>query len=463
MVLATEACKRLGWQYVVISETQVIASTGFSFKSFGEKISLLVEDGRMVCRSECANGEWINSGRNKKNIEHKFFPEFTWLKSEFEPGQLDEAAGNLQRETLIEQEEFTDRVERGNLTAIEKISIGTGGHYATYSIIAINLLVFILMAIFGVHIFDPTGEDVITWGGNIEAYTAGGQPWRLMTCVFIHVGVLHLLFNMYGLYVIGRYLEPLLGKWKFTIAYLCTGVFASIFSIMLNDTRVSAGASGAIFGMFGFFLALLTTNYIQKQARTAMLQGISIFIGYSLLSGMRDGVDNAAHVGGLISGLIIGYAYYFFHLKVGIAGKASFVSAAVATCTVAVAFIYVLAVKDDNLKFQQTVFALGEMEQRAVGQINRLQYYGDDNKAACVLQDSTLPTWNRFKLMIDETNGYKLNPAMQKKRQLLKQYAELRLYQTELVYNALLDHTGIDAEKLQYVMGKLETISASLK
>src|SRR5690606_1205960 len=74
---------------------------------------------------------------------------------------------------------------------------------------------------------------------------------------------------------------------------------------------VSAGASGAIFGLYGVFLALLTTKMIPAQIRNALLQSIGVFVVYNLVYGMKSGVDNAAHIGGLVSGLVIGYLFYF--------------------------------------------------------------------------------------------------------------------------------------------------------
>src|SRR5689334_12007874 len=92
---------------------------------------------------------------------------------------------------------------------------------------------------------------------------------RMITNVFVHIGILHLLFNMYGLYFVGRFLEPMLGKVRYITAYFCAGVIASLVSLYWhrNENIVSAGASGAIFGMYGVFLALLTTHLIPKSVR----------------------------------------------------------------------------------------------------------------------------------------------------------------------------------------------------
>jgi rhomboid protease GluP len=162
----------------------------------------------------------------------------------------------------------------------------------------------------GVNVFHPDSESLIRWGANFRSYTLHGEVWRLMTSCFIHIGVMHLLLNMYVLVFIGLQLEPFLGRTRFLAAYLLTGYVGSFSSLYWHLYGVSAGASGAIFGLFGVFLALLTTNIIEKAARKTLLTSVSVFVVYSLINGMRGGVDNAAHLGGLLSGLIAGYGYY---------------------------------------------------------------------------------------------------------------------------------------------------------
>jgi rhomboid protease GluP len=116
--------------------------------------------------------------------------------------------------------------------------------------------------------------------------------------------------NMVALYIIGLYLEPYVGKVKFTAAYLLTGVVASVVSVYWHADAVSAGASGAIFGLYGVFLALLTTSIIKPEERQYLLLSISVFVVYNLLSSMRGNADNAAHLGGLVCGVLSGYIIY---------------------------------------------------------------------------------------------------------------------------------------------------------
>jgi rhomboid protease GluP len=116
---------------------------------------------------------------------------------------------------------------------------------------------------------------------------------------------------MYALMYIGMLLEPVLGRTKFIVGYLLCGITASTISLWWHDYTVSAGASGAIFGLYGIFLALLSTNLIEKNVRSSFLSSISIFVIYNLTIGMKAGIDNAAHIGGLAGGVFTGYCFYF--------------------------------------------------------------------------------------------------------------------------------------------------------
>jgi len=159
------------------------------------------------------------------------------------------------------------------------------------------------MIISGVHFFMPENQSLLDWGANFKPLTLAGQWWRLFTAIFLHIGIFHLLFNMYALFYIGLLLEPYLGKARFLAAYLISGIAASITSLWWNDLIISAGASGAIFGMYGVFLSLLSTNLLDKSVKKALLTSIAIFVVYNLLNGLKQGsgIDNAAHIGGLVS------------------------------------------------------------------------------------------------------------------------------------------------------------------
>ena len=183
--------------------------------------------------------------------------------------------------------------------------------FFTTLLIYINIAVFVLMVATGAGVVSPDKEILLLWGANFKPLTAHGQWWRLITCCFVHGGIVHLLTNMVGLSFCGLMLEPfLLGRWKFIIAYILTGIAASVTSLCWHERTISVGASGAILGMYGLFLALLTTRLVDRETRKDWLMFTCFYVGYNLVRGAQPGIDNAAHIGGLISGLVLGYLFY---------------------------------------------------------------------------------------------------------------------------------------------------------
>ena len=179
---------------------------------------------------------------------------------------------------------------------------------ATIVIIAVNILVFVLMVLQGADMMWPDTQILLNWGADYRLYTLDGQPWRLFTSIFVHIGIIHLLMNMYALYFIGKKLEPLLGSTRFVVVYIACGIVSSLSSIAMHDSMVSAGASGAIFGMYGVYVALLLTKAIDIADQKKTMYNMLAFVAYNLFFGFTvEMIDNAGHVGGLVAGFLIGY------------------------------------------------------------------------------------------------------------------------------------------------------------
>src|SRR3984885_6832751 len=180
----------------------------------------------------------------------------------------------------------------------------------TQAIFGINVAVFIAMALAGVSMLDnPSGQDLVHWGANFGPLTVSGQWWRLLTCVFVHGGLLHIAFNMWCLWDLGRLAESVYGHWTFAVVYLITGLSASLASVIWNPVILSVGASGAIFGIAGALIAsfYLGEFSLPKAAVSGMLRSVVVFVGYNLFFGaVIARTDNAAHIGGLVMGLLLG-------------------------------------------------------------------------------------------------------------------------------------------------------------
>ena len=171
----------------------------------------------------------------------------------------------------------------------------------TYILIALNIIYFILMYIFG-----NGSTDAITlykFGAIYPDIATSFEWYRLFTSVFIHIGIIHLICNMYSLYIIGSQLESFFVFTKYLIIYIVSGVIGNLFSVLFTN-GISAGASGAIFGLFGALLyfgyhyRLYLGTVIKSQIIPLIL--LNLFVGF-----ISPGIDNAAHIGGLIGGVLI--------------------------------------------------------------------------------------------------------------------------------------------------------------
>ncbi|MFN8287845.1 MAG: rhomboid family intramembrane serine protease [Chitinophagales bacterium] len=178
-------------------------------------------------------------------------------------------------------------------------------------LVVINTVIFIAMAINGAGVFEPDTVVVIKWGAASKQLVMAGEYWRLFTACFLHFGVVHLLANMIGLFYASIFLVSLQNRMQFLIGYLASGIFSFAVSMWWHNETVSAGASGAIFGCYGMLLGLAFTPLFNKEDRLTVFAYLGIYAGFNLLYGIKDGVDNAAHIGGLIAGTIIGLIYYY--------------------------------------------------------------------------------------------------------------------------------------------------------
>ena len=176
--------------------------------------------------------------------------------------------------------------------------------YATYAIMAACLLMYTVTGGRG-GFGDTSGEVLVQFGSMYPPDVWRGEWWRLISCTFLHGGILHIAFNMYVLYQIGPAIERTYGIGKFLLIYFVTGWTSSLLSLVWSGSN-SVGASGAIFGLAGAFLAisLRRRSYWDTfGSQMLIFIGINIAIGFS---GTFGNIDNFGHLGGLIGGFILG-------------------------------------------------------------------------------------------------------------------------------------------------------------
>lgn len=197
-----------------------------------------------------------------------------------------------------EVEDFQQRLE----------SVG-GRPWVTPAIVALNVLAFIIAAALGAGIVDANGEVMIRLGSDYGPLTMGGQWWRLLTSTFLHFGLLHLALNMWALWGAGPLVERLYGRASFITLYLFAGLCGSIASLLWHPNVNGAGASGAIFGVFGGLMAFMVRGNMRvpRSVLLAHRNSALAFIAYNLIIGFsHPGIDNAAHLGGLAGGFLLG-------------------------------------------------------------------------------------------------------------------------------------------------------------
>ncbi len=177
------------------------------------------------------------------------------------------------------------------------------------AIVTANFLVWVAMVVAGAGLFNPPMEMMLQWGANFGPLTLGGQWWRTTTCTFLHFGLLHIGFNMYVLWQLGRLVERLVGNSGLLILYGATGIAASIASLAWNPTPVSAGASGAVFGVCGALLGFIALRHdtIPKVVLMDLKSSLITFVIYNVAFGaVVPAIDMAAHLGGLAYGVLCG-------------------------------------------------------------------------------------------------------------------------------------------------------------
>ncbi len=176
---------------------------------------------------------------------------------------------------------------------------------------AVNIAIWLAMVVFyGIDPMNPSARQLFDWGGNFGLVTVHGEWWRLLTAMFLHAGLLHLAFNGYFLWAVGRVTEQVFGPTAFALIYVGSGLIASMISLLWRPDVVSVGASGALFGVFGGFLGftlrrreLLPPDFVKQIYRNAaVLIGINVLIGLGV-----PNIDLAAHIGGLLAGVGIGW------------------------------------------------------------------------------------------------------------------------------------------------------------
>lgn len=250
-------------------------------------------------------GDSVNNLENDSNVYDIFVKKISDIKKE----HLIDVFPNIVEKTKHKETgmelfvKISENINKNNLIKNNKLDklFSKKTPIITYAIMCMCIITFI-----GMYIFGNGSEDsntLVNFGANIDILVKSGQYYRLITCMFLHVGIFHIICNMYALYIIGPQIESFFGKFKYILIYFISGISASLLSIAFNPNTISAGASGAIFGLLG---ALLYFGYHYRSYLGNVLKSqiMPIIVLNLVLGFVLNGVDNAAHIGGLIGGIL---------------------------------------------------------------------------------------------------------------------------------------------------------------
>ena len=179
----------------------------------------------------------------------------------------------------------------------------------TTTLVGMNVAVYVAMALTGVSPVLPTIPQLLKWGANFGPLSLGAEPWRILASNYVHAGIIHIGLNMWCLWNLGFLAERIFDSWTYVLTYTACGLAGSLSSLWWHPRAVGVGASGAIFGLAGALIAALYLGHlpISKQAIQGTLKSLLVFAGYNLFFGAAvPGIDNSAHVGGLLAGLALG-------------------------------------------------------------------------------------------------------------------------------------------------------------
>ena len=304
--------------------------------------------------------------------------------------------------------------------------------YWTPAMLAANVAVFAAMALLGhVNVMSPTAESLLRWGANFAPRTVNGEWWRLLTSMFLHVGIIHLLFNMWALAQAGPLVERLFGNTAFLILYILSGLAGGLASLARSSLAVSAGASGAIFGVYGALLGFLALRRHALPVQIARRLGVGavFFVGYNVIYGItQNGIDLADHAGGFVAGFLCGLSLSRLLSSEGRGTRAARIGL-VGACGLGLVLAAALALKGSVADVAAALERFTPVESRAIDEFNATvdRYRGSEisgAEAARIVERDVLPPWRASR---ERLSALRHVPAAQRRLvSLMLRYMKLR-------------------------------------
>jgi membrane associated rhomboid family serine protease len=206
------------------------------------------------------------------------------------------AVGVICPECMKQQRATAPKTKSAFLTRMT----GAGAPVVTYAIIGVCIVVYIVQSL---PVIGGNATDALQYAG-LYSYPQLFEPWRMFTSIFAHASIIHIALNMYTLWIFGMVLEPMLGRIRYLVLFLISGLAGSLGVFLIADPRIPViGASGAIFGMMAAFL-IIQRRLGGNATQLLILVGINLVIGFVI-----PGIAWQAHLGGLVGGALVGLIY----------------------------------------------------------------------------------------------------------------------------------------------------------
>ena len=315
LALAIEAAQQLQWKVEEISPDSILMNVPMDMWHNGEKVTFTIEDGSgkfVSVQSQCITMQFVDYGRNRKNIL-QLKDTINTIKAFITSEELNKKADKVEYEfnRQLTTEEKIQLEEIRKRKSFSSFFLPYKRHIATPILFYINILVFLFMGLSGTDLLKPNNISLLRWGADYAPLTLTGDWWRTLTSSFVHIGFFHLTMNIFVFAFIGSVVENIINTRRLFISYLLTGLCSSVLSLYMYPDMLSAGASGAIFGLFGILLAFVIFHPMDRSFQKGiLLRTVLSFIGYNLLLGVANQeIDIVAHIGGLLSGFLLGIIY----------------------------------------------------------------------------------------------------------------------------------------------------------
>lgn len=296
--------------------------------------------------------------------------------------------------------------------------------------------IFLVMVANGVSLLDPSASDLKRWGADYGPLTTNGQPWRILTALFVHVGLVHLCFNLLLLGFAGILSERLFGHAAFAVLYLLSGIGGAVASLAWHPFYVSGGASGALFGIIGGLAAFRVFHpEVMRGRRDPVLTRFELFLLCSLPLMTEEGIDLGAHLGGLVTGLVVGCG--LFSMPGTATPNARLARTVIVVAAgLAVAFGATLALRKVNdLAIEATpLFQLDQRSDNLVKNSVEQIESGRVERFNELVEKDLLPPWNAAR---DRLAKLRFSEAQQPVANAMLEYMRLRAESWSLAVTAL--------------------------